>query len=121
VRILIVDDHAGFRRVARRLLEACGMDVVGEAGNGREALAMTEQLCPQVVVLDVLLPDMDGFVVAHELAGLPEPPCVVLISSLTRAELGARVDTAPVAGFLAKEDLSGQRLADLAGLPPCTG
>ncbi|CAM3419843.1 response regulator transcription factor [Kibdelosporangium persicum] len=121
MRILIVDDHAGFRRVARRLLEACGMDVVGEAGNGREALAMTEQLCPQVVVLDVLLPDMDGFVVAHELAGLPSPPRVVLISSLTRAELGTRVDTAPVAGFLAKEDLSGQRLADLAGLPPWPG
>ncbi|MFL6122796.1 response regulator transcription factor [Actinophytocola sp.] len=114
--ILLVDDHAGFRRVARRLLEVGGLNVVGEAANGEEALAMAEKLLPDVVVLDVLLPDMDGFVVATQLAALPAPPRVVLISSLTRAELGTRIDAAPVAGFLAKDDLDGARLAEVAGL-----
>jgi len=117
--ILLVDDHAGFRRVARRMLEAGGLRVVGEAASGHEALALVGKLRPEVVVLDVLLPDMDGFVVATQLAALPAPPTVVLISSRTRTELGARLDTAPVAGFLAKEELDGRRLAELAGLSPC--
>jgi DNA-binding NarL/FixJ family response regulator len=117
--ILLVDDHAGFRRVARRVLEAGGLTVVGEAADGREALAMARELRPQVVVLDVLLPDMDGFVVATQLAELPAPPRIVLISSLTRAELGKRIDAAPVAGFLAKDELDGARLAELVGLTPC--
>jgi two-component system nitrate/nitrite response regulator NarL len=114
--ILLVDDHAGFRRVARRLLEAGGLTGVGEAADGREALALARKLRPEVVVLDVLLPDMDGFVVATQLAALPAPPRVVLISSLTRAELGTRIDAAPVAGFLAKEELDSRRLVELAGL-----
>jgi DNA-binding NarL/FixJ family response regulator len=116
--ILLVDDHAGFRRVARRLLEAGGLTVVGEAANGREALTLVAELRPEVVVLDVLLPDMDGFVVATHLAALPAPPRVVLISSLTRAELGTRIDAAPVAGFLSKDELDGESLAALAGLSP---
>lgn len=114
--ILLVDDHAGFRRVARRLLEASGLNVVGEAADGREALALARKLRPEVVVLDVLLPDMDGFVVATQLAALPAPPRVVLISSLTHAELGARIDAAPVAGFLAKDEFDGPRLSEVAGL-----
>lgn len=117
--ILLVDDHAGFRRVARRLLESGGLNVVGEAADGREALALVRTLRPDVVVLDVLLPDMDGFVVATRLAALPTPPLIVLISSLTRDELGTRIDAAPVAGFLAKDEFNGQRLAELVGLPPC--
>ena len=117
--ILLVDDHAGFRGVARRLLEASGLRVVGEAANGREALALVEELRPEVVVLDVLLPDMDGFVVATQLAALPAPPTVVLISSRTRSELGIRLDAAPVAGFVTKEEFDGSRLAALTGLSPC--
>ncbi|MDQ3790354.1 MAG: response regulator transcription factor, partial [Actinomycetota bacterium] len=117
--ILLVDDHAGFRRAARRLLEAGGLRVVGEAANGREALALVERLRPEVVVLDVLLPDMDGFVVATQLAALPAPPTVVLISSRTRSELGVRLDTAPVAGFVTKEEFDSRRVAALAGLSSC--
>lgn len=117
--ILLVDDHAGFRRAARRLLESGGLTVVGEAADGRTALAQARELRPDLVVLDVLLPDVDGFTVAARLAALPTPPVVVLISSLTRAELGGRIDAAPVAGFLAKDEFTGRRLAELAGLPPC--
>ncbi|MGW4111161.1 response regulator [Actinosynnema sp. NPDC004786] len=116
--VLLVDDHAGFRRVARRLLESEGLTVVGEAADGREALARARELRPDVVVLDVLLPDVDGLTVAEELAALPVPPRVVLISSLARAELGERIDASPAAGFLPKDEFSGLRVAGLAGLPP---
>lgn len=116
--VLLVDDHAGFRRAARRLLEADGLNVVGEAADGREALALARTLRPEVVVLDVLLPGMDGFVVAVHLAALPAPPRVVLVSSLTRGELGTRLDEAPVVGFLAKDELDGRRLAELLGMSP---
>ncbi|GAA2907794.1 hypothetical protein GCM10010517_74240 [Streptosporangium fragile] len=114
--ILLVDDHAGFRRMARRLLEAGGLDVVGEAADGGEALARARELRPKVVVLDVLLPDIDGFAVAEKLAEFPDPPKVVLISSHSLSELGGKIDTTRVRGFLAKDELTAQRLAELAGL-----
>ncbi|GAA4622815.1 hypothetical protein GCM10023196_016530 [Actinoallomurus vinaceus] len=111
--ILLVDDHPGFRRLTRRLLEAGGLEVVGEAADGREALRRVAALCPGVVVMDVFLPDMDGFAVAERLAASEEPPVVVLISSHCRAELGTRLDRAPITGFLAKDELSVQRLTEL--------
>ena len=80
-RVLIVDDHDGFRASARALLEAEGFAVVGEAADGIGALAAVERLRPDVVLLDVQLPDLDGFAVAERLAAAPDPPRVVLISS----------------------------------------
>jgi len=68
LRVLLVDDHGGFRAVARQLLELGGLEVVGEAAGGREALAKVQALRPELVLLDVLLPDMDGFVVAERIA-----------------------------------------------------
>ena len=62
--VLIVDDHPGFRASARMLLEAEGFDVVGEAGDGRSGLDAAAELRPDVVLLDIQLPDMDGFAVA---------------------------------------------------------
>ena len=62
--VLIVDDHPGFRASARMLLEAEGFDVVGEAGDGRSGLDAAAELQPDVVLLDIQLPDMDGFAVA---------------------------------------------------------
>src|SRR5689334_18851944 len=76
--VVIVDDHAGFRSSARALLEAEGFDVVGEAGDGLSALAVIERLRPQVVLLDVQLPDIDGFEIAERLARASEPAVVVL-------------------------------------------
>jgi DNA-binding NarL/FixJ family response regulator len=111
--VLIVDDHDGFRESARALLEAEGFTVVGDAAGGTAAVAAARRLRPELVLLDVQLPDLDGFAVAELLAALDEPPRVVLISSRDAAAYGPRFDTAPVCGFLAKRDLSGASLAAL--------
>jgi two-component system response regulator EvgA len=111
--VLIVDDHDGFRESARALLEAEGFAVVGDAVDGAAAIAAAAGLRPDVVLLDVQLPDMDGFVVADRLATGPDPPRVVLISSRDAAAYGPRVAAAPVCGFLAKRELSGAALAAL--------
>ena len=111
--VLVVDDHAEFRTSARALLEADGFDVVGEVGTGVEALAAVGTLGPDVVLLDVRLPDLDGISVAESMALLPESPLVVLVSSRDGAAYGARLLDAPVRGFLAKSDLSGASLRRL--------
>ena len=81
--VLIVDDHEGFRAGARALLEAEGFEVLGEAGTG-VAVEQARSLRPQVVLLDVQLPGIDGFAVAEQLAAEPSAPAVVLISSPAR-------------------------------------
>ena len=111
--VLIVDDHDGFRESARALLEAEGFAVVGDAPDGAGALAAAARLCPDVVLLDVQLPDVDGFAVAEHLAAGPDPPRVVLISSREAAAYGPRIGAAPVRGFIAKRELSGAALAAL--------
>jgi DNA-binding NarL/FixJ family response regulator len=114
--LLIVDDHAGFRRLARSLLQAEGFDVVGEAGQGREALVAAARLRPEVVLLDIMLPDIDGFEVARRLAHGPVRPRVVLTSSREAADFGDRIAASPATGFLHKDDLSGDALAVVAGI-----
>lgn len=111
--VLIVDDHEAFRDAARSLLETEGFDVVGEAAGGRDALTEAERLRPDVVLLDIQLPDLDGFAVADRLAATSSAPDVVLISSREAATYGARLTSAPARGFLTKRDLSGAALADL--------
>lgn len=112
--VLVVDDHAGFRATARRLLERDGWTVVGEAVDGASALAAAAVLGPDLVLLDVGLPDIDGFVVAERLADIPvdgaRRPAVVLVSSRDRRAYGARVDASPALGFVAKDELDGSRL-----------
>ena len=107
-RVLIVDDHDGFRASARALLEAEGFAVVGEAADGIGALTAVERLRPDVVLLD-----LDGFSVAERLAAAPDPPRVVLISSRDAGAYGPRVQAAGARGFLAKRELSGASLAAL--------
>ena len=108
--VVIVDDHAEFRAAARALLEAEGFDVVGEAADAAGAVAVAARLRPRVVLLDIQLPDRDGFAVADELA---EGPQVVLTSSRDARAYGRRLAMAPVRGFIAKRELSGQALAAL--------
>jgi DNA-binding NarL/FixJ family response regulator len=114
---LIVDDHPTFRRFARKMLEAAGFRVVGEAQDGASALSAVRELRPDVVLLDVLLPDTTGFAVAKELAAEPERPLVVLTSSRSAADLGALVRTEHARGFISKRDLTVARLAAFVGEP----
>ncbi len=111
--VLIVDDHADFRAAARSLLDAEGFDVVGEAADGPEALLEVDRCHPALVLLDIQLPGMDGIEVAAYLADGPEPPQVVLISSRSAVVYGTRLTAAPVAGFLAKSELTGAALTDV--------
>jgi DNA-binding NarL/FixJ family response regulator len=113
--VVIVDDHPDFRESASALLEAEGFSVVGQAADGDEAIATVERLRPQVVLLDIQLPDLDGFVVAERLAVGPDPPRVVLISSREAAAYGPRLETAAARGFIPKRELSGSALASLVG------
>ena len=113
--VLIVDDHAPYRASARRLLEAEGFEVVGEAEDGAAAVEAVARLRPAIVLLDIQLQGPDGFSVASRLASLERPPAVVLISSRPADSFGPRLAAAPVRGFLSKADLSGPALADLVG------
>lgn len=113
--VLIVDDDAPFRVLARTLLQSEGFDVVGEASNAASALACCRRLRPRLVLLDVQLPGPDGFEVARLLAAQPDPPIVVLISSRGASSYRQRLVTTTARGFLAKEDLSGASLTALLG------
>jgi DNA-binding NarL/FixJ family response regulator len=116
--VLIVDDHAGFRRLARRMLEAGGLTVVGEAQDGASALAATRALDPELVLLDVLLPDCDGFAVAERIARLSVRARVVLTSSREIDDLRARLERTTACGFLPKHELSGDALVAIARATP---
>ncbi|MEP6476269.1 MAG: response regulator transcription factor [Actinomycetota bacterium] len=113
--VLIVDDHEAFRTSARALLEADGFDVIGEAADGREAVEAVALLRPDVVLLDIQLPDEDGLAVAERLAAAADPPAVVLISSRDAAAYGPRLPASPARGFISKSGLSGDALAAILG------
>jgi CheY-like chemotaxis protein len=114
LRLLVVDDHAGWRDVARRTL-APRFDVVGEAADAAEALRLSEALRPDAVLLDVELPDIDGFTLAEKLGALPEPPDVVLVS--VRTDYGRLVERSGARGFVAKSDLTADGLLRLLAGP----
>jgi DNA-binding NarL/FixJ family response regulator len=111
-RVLIVDDHQPFRAVARELLEGAGYVVAGEAADATEALAAVVAEPPDVVLLDVQLPDADGFAVAAALVAA-DGPAVVLISSRAADDYGRRIATCGARGFIAKSKLSAAAFAAL--------
>jgi DNA-binding NarL/FixJ family response regulator len=111
--VLIVDDHPSFRATAHALLEADGFDVVGEAEDGASALAAVARLYPDVVLLDVQLPDIDGFEVAARLRANGGGPRVVLVSSRDGCDFGSLVEECGAAGFIPKAELSGAAVARL--------
>ena len=110
--VLIVDDHAEFRRTARALLEAEGFEVVGEAADGESAILEARRLQPRLVLLDIQLPDLDGFQLAARLAAAREPPTVVLTSSRGASSYRRRLAQSSLA-FIPKSELSGEALAAL--------
>jgi DNA-binding NarL/FixJ family response regulator len=116
--VLIVDDHAGFRRLARRMLEASGLTVIGEAPDGASAVAAAGELGPDLVLLDVHLPDADGFAVAERIAESSPRARVVLTSSRQLDDLRTRLEHTSACGFLAKDDLSGEALIAIAQAVP---
>ncbi len=112
-RVLIVDDHAAFRAAARRMLEAAGFVVVGEAQDAASAYAAVDATNPDIALLDIHLPGIDGIAIAEQLAIRANPPCVVLISSRDADSYGDRLTGAPARGFIPKADLTGPALAAL--------
>ena len=115
-RFLLVDDHHDFRRQARALLEAEGILVVGEARDGTSAVDEVAIIRPDVVILDIGLPDIDGFEVARRLAALETPPLVILISSREAATFGIHIASSCAAGFVRKDDLSAAAIGALVPL-----
>jgi DNA-binding NarL/FixJ family response regulator len=109
--VLIVDDHAGFRSAARALLEAGRFDVVGEAADGPGAVAAAADLRPEIVLLDIQLPDLDGFAVAERLASDGIPSAIVLVSSRDVSSFRRRLAANPTWRFIAKSELSAEALA----------
>jgi DNA-binding NarL/FixJ family response regulator len=111
--VLVVDDHQAFRASTRALLDSAGFDVVGEAATGTDAVLQANRLRPDLVLLDIRLPDIDGFEVARQLSDLADPPDVVLVSSRDAITYGSRLADAPARGFLPKSEISGAALRRL--------
>lgn len=114
-KVLIVDDHPSFRSAARLLLEHEGFEIVGEAADGASGLAASTELAPDVVLLDINLPDIDGFAVASRITTVLDgtAPKVVLISSRDPREFGSMVGESGARGFISKGELSGEALSAL--------
>jgi DNA-binding NarL/FixJ family response regulator len=112
-RVLLVDDHPSFRRCARALLTAEGFEVVAEAADGASALALAEEFSPELVLLDIQLPDIDGFEVADRLLARDPGLPIVLVSGRDRAEYGSAIERSGALGFVAKTDLSKEALESL--------
>src|SRR5262245_27533162 len=111
--VLIVDDHPSFRATARALLAAEGFEVIGEAVDAADALAQAAQLRPDVVLLDVQLPDGSGFDVASRLCANGRAPAVVLVSSRDAADYGELIPACGARGFVPKAELSGASIRAL--------
>jgi DNA-binding NarL/FixJ family response regulator len=113
--VVIIDDHPSFRASARAILQAEGFEVVGEAEDGVSGIAAARALTPDVLLLDVQLPDMDGFAVCRELRLNGGRPAVVLVSSRDASDYGELIEQSGARGFIPKAELGGTALADLLG------
>jgi DNA-binding NarL/FixJ family response regulator len=111
--VLIVDDHPAFRLSARAVLEADGYEIVGEATDGTTALALVRSLRPDLVLLDVQLPDMSGFDVCEECGDLAET-VIVLVSTRDASDYGDLIEASRARGFIAKAELTGEALRSFA-------
>jgi DNA-binding NarL/FixJ family response regulator len=111
--VLIIDDHASFRAMARAVLADSGYAVVGEAADAESALAAARELRPDCVLLDVQLGDTDGFALADALAEADDGPAVVLTSGRDRRDFEPLIRASGARGFISKERLSASALGEL--------
>jgi CheY-like chemotaxis protein len=118
VRVLIVDDNSAFRAAARQLLERAGFVVVAEAGDGVDGLRAAREHTPDLAIVDVQLPDLDGFELAERLRALELRPEVILTSSLDWTDFGALVASSSVLGFIPKAELSAAAVDALLARTP---
>jgi DNA-binding NarL/FixJ family response regulator len=111
--VLIVDDHPSFRASARAILEAEGFDVIGEVDDGASAVAAASALEPDVVLLDVQLPDATGFEVCEQLCKSECRPSIVLVSTRDASDYDDLIRQSHARGFISKADLSGEAVREL--------
>lgn len=109
---LIVDDHDVFRASARALLESEGF-TVAEAATAETGIDAAVRLRPDMVLLDIQLPDHDGFHAATLLARLEQPPVVILTSSRDPSDYGSLIADSTATGFIPKSELSGETIRAL--------
>jgi CheY-like chemotaxis protein len=117
-RVLIIDDNNAFRAAARQLLERGGFIVVAEAASGTDAVEDAKTHRPDLALVDLQLPDFDGFEVAVRLSHLDPAPKVILTSSLDAADFGALVTSSSALGFIPKAELSAQAIDALLAQTP---
>jgi two-component system invasion response regulator UvrY len=127
VGVLVVDDHEQFRGAARELIEATpGFEAVGEAASGEEALRMLQSLDPDLVLLDVRLPGMNGIQTAARITSDHPHPTVFLVSVDEPADLPMGAASCGAATFIRKRELRPRELRRLwaehgrAGITPTT-
>lgn len=116
LRVVLIDDDARFRKAALRTLTAEGVEVLTEVGDGELASAAVERLRPDVVLVDIRMPGVDGLEVARRLRSLPEPPLVIMISTID-ADSGRRLARGLAVGYLPKDALSRAAILELIGPP----
>jgi len=113
--VLIADDHDGFRMSARRMLEREGYEVVGEAVDGTSAIAGAQRFQPDIALVDIQLPDIDGFEVADAIRSAGSAKTILLISTRLRADYGPRLEDSAADGFIEKAELTARAIAAIVG------
>jgi DNA-binding NarL/FixJ family response regulator len=111
--VLVVDDHRGFRASVRELLEAEGFEVVGEAVNAASGVEAVRKLRPEIVLLDIQLPDFDGVLASQRIAALNGRSAIVLTSSCDIADIASALAESPARGFIPKSELSAEAIREL--------
>jgi DNA-binding NarL/FixJ family response regulator len=111
--VLVIDDHGGFRASVRKLLRAEGFEVVGEAGDALSGIKAARALHPDVILLDVQLPDLDGVRASKQIGALNGGSAIILISTCDLDDLGGALAESPARGFIPKSELSGEAIRAL--------
>jgi DNA-binding NarL/FixJ family response regulator len=111
--VLVVDDHGGFRASVRELLEAEGFHVIGEAVDAASGVDAVLRLRPDIVLLDIQLPDFDGILASQQIAAMNGGTAIVLTSSCDMSDIAGALAESPALGFIPKPELSGQAIREL--------